>query len=271
MSQKRTTIKDVAKLAGVGVTTVSYVINGRDKEMRVSEATKKKVLQVANALNYSPNPFAAGLKTNLARFVVVRTGSSSGTFQNLEIMSLLNDLVAVMEQNGYSLTYSPGKAAEKLSAEACVCFNMSSEEFFALGDENYIPLVALDAIIDDPMFYQVNLDYAKIKAKADAYFNAAYDYVAVATANEALRNEIVSVFPQAVFVSELSDIQALKLSDNLLLTHSSLFQAFVPTDKTMDILTYNEHLAIRPQVVFDCIRNAVNRIPADQAAHSAKI
>ncbi|MCL2051518.1 MAG: LacI family transcriptional regulator [Lachnospiraceae bacterium] len=271
MSAKRATIKDVAKVAGVGITTVSYVINGRYKEMRISEATMKKVLQVANALNYSPNPFAAGLKTILARFVTVRTGISGGTLHHLEIMSLLDDLLDVMGQNGYSIIYNPSKKAEKLSAEACVCFNMSSEEFFALGDENFIPLIAIDSIIDDPMFYQVNLDYAKAKAKADEYFNAPYDYVAVASANDALRNEILAVFPETIFVSELSEIQALRLKGNLLLTHSSLFKAFAATHRDINILNYDAHLAVRPQVVFDSIKNAVNRIQADGASHSAKI
>ncbi|MCL2719477.1 MAG: LacI family transcriptional regulator [Lachnospiraceae bacterium] len=271
MRVKRTTIKDVAKVAGVGITTVSYVINGRDKEMRVSEATKKKVFQVANALNYSPNPLAAGLKTNSTRFVLVRTTSSSGTLQNLEVMLLLESLDTIMRQNEYSLTYNPGKLAEKLSAEACVCYNMCIEEFSALGNENYIPLVALDCIIDDPIFYQVNPDYAKIKAAADAYFGTVYDYVSLAYANEALREEILTVFPNVIFVSELSEIHALKLSSKLLLSHSSLFKAFAFMEKTVDILRYDAHLAVRPQVVFDCIKNAVNRIPADQAVHSARI
>lgn len=39
MADKELTIKDVARLAGVSVATVSRVMNGRD---RVSDATRKK-------------------------------------------------------------------------------------------------------------------------------------------------------------------------------------------------------------------------------------
>lgn len=52
------TISDVAKKAGVGVGTVSRVIN---RSPRVSDETRQKVLKAMEALNYRPNPFARRL------------------------------------------------------------------------------------------------------------------------------------------------------------------------------------------------------------------
>jgi DNA-binding LacI/PurR family transcriptional regulator len=52
------TISDVARKAGVGVGTVSRVLNNSP---RVSDATRKKVLRVMHELDYVPNPFARRL------------------------------------------------------------------------------------------------------------------------------------------------------------------------------------------------------------------
>jgi LacI family transcriptional regulator len=52
------TIKDIARLAGVGIGTVSRVINGGEK---VKDTTQERVLKAAEALNYRPNRVARNL------------------------------------------------------------------------------------------------------------------------------------------------------------------------------------------------------------------
>ena len=62
MSQRtapRATIRDVAALAGVGIKTVSRVIN---HEANVSPATQEKVRQAVVALNFKPNQGAGSLR-----------------------------------------------------------------------------------------------------------------------------------------------------------------------------------------------------------------
>ena len=57
-NQKRTTIKEVAKKAGVSVATVSRVMNNQDI---VKDEKKQKVLQAIADLNFVPNPAARTL------------------------------------------------------------------------------------------------------------------------------------------------------------------------------------------------------------------
>ena len=59
------TIKDIAKLSGCGIGTVSRVINNQPG---VSDATREKILAVIKESNYEPNENARQLK--------MRTGAS---------------------------------------------------------------------------------------------------------------------------------------------------------------------------------------------------
>ena len=58
-SAKQITIKDIARKAGVSVSTVSCALNGSEK---VKPQTKDRILDVAKDLNYMPNLHAKGLK-----------------------------------------------------------------------------------------------------------------------------------------------------------------------------------------------------------------
>lgn len=60
------TIKDVAKRAGVSVSTASIALSGRGP---VSDATRRRVLEAAEALDYRPNALAQGLVTRRTRTV----------------------------------------------------------------------------------------------------------------------------------------------------------------------------------------------------------
>ncbi len=62
------TIKDVAKYAGVGVGTVSRVINN---EKAVGKETRKKVLDAMEALNYSRNNMAFRLRKNETKIIAL--------------------------------------------------------------------------------------------------------------------------------------------------------------------------------------------------------
>ncbi|MFT6987724.1 MAG: DNA-binding LacI/PurR family transcriptional regulator [Psychromonas sp.] len=49
---KNTTIKDVAQLAGVSITTVSRVLNAKPN---VGEKTRKRIAAAMTALDFTPN------------------------------------------------------------------------------------------------------------------------------------------------------------------------------------------------------------------------
>lgn len=65
--KRSVTMKDVARLAGVGVGTVSRVVNG----VKVKESTLSKVQAAIKDLDYQPDEYARGLKTNRSNNVAL--------------------------------------------------------------------------------------------------------------------------------------------------------------------------------------------------------
>jgi len=86
---KRPTRADVAKLAGVSVATVSYVVN--DGPRPVAEETRKRVLAAINELGYRPHAIARSLKTGSTQTVALLA-------QNL-VQSFIGYLVNAVEEN----------------------------------------------------------------------------------------------------------------------------------------------------------------------------
>jgi DNA-binding LacI/PurR family transcriptional regulator len=57
-----TTLKHIAQKAGVSVTTVSRILNGRESGLPIRDETRQRVLAVALELGYKPNLLARGLR-----------------------------------------------------------------------------------------------------------------------------------------------------------------------------------------------------------------
>jgi DNA-binding LacI/PurR family transcriptional regulator len=57
-----TTLRDVAERAGVSITTVSRILNGRESGVPIRETTRARILAVAAELGYRPNLLARALR-----------------------------------------------------------------------------------------------------------------------------------------------------------------------------------------------------------------
>ena len=69
------TIKDVARVAGVSVSTVSNIINNKSS---VNLEIYNRVMQVMKELNYRPNILAMNLRKNHMNFIGVIFDELSG-------------------------------------------------------------------------------------------------------------------------------------------------------------------------------------------------
>jgi LacI family transcriptional regulator len=91
-----TTIARVAQEAGVGVGTVSRVINGSSS---VSEATRRRVLDVVAELGYEPNATARALSTGRTRSV----GVVAPFFTRPSVIERLRGVAPMLAASGYQL------------------------------------------------------------------------------------------------------------------------------------------------------------------------
>lgn len=76
---ERASMKDIAKIAGISVATVSYVLNKKEGQ-RISEETKKKIFEVAEILNYTPNRIARSLQNNKSKLLGLIVADISNEF-----------------------------------------------------------------------------------------------------------------------------------------------------------------------------------------------
>lgn len=94
-------IKDIARLAGVVPSTVSFVINGKEKEMRISDEMAKKIRNIIKDTGYVPNRSAASLRTGKTHVIGLIVEDISNTFFSL----LAKAIEDVAYKVGYRVVY----------------------------------------------------------------------------------------------------------------------------------------------------------------------
>ena len=99
---------EVAKLAGVSASTVSYALNG---DRSIKEETRKRVLKAVAQLNYRPN-FAAGALAG-GKSKTLALLSPSGEFGiALIALEYINGASAAARDRGYHLVIWPSQESE---------------------------------------------------------------------------------------------------------------------------------------------------------------
>jgi len=80
MSKKSdVSIRDIARQAGVSITTVSRILN-QDETLKIMESTRDRVMETAQVLGYQANFFAAALRSHRTGIIGALSPNLSGTF-----------------------------------------------------------------------------------------------------------------------------------------------------------------------------------------------
>ena len=158
--QKKVTVRDVAREAGVSVATVSYIMNNR-QDVKISEQTRKKVLQIANLLDYTPSFAAKSLATGRNNIIGVSyqlTGHSPS--RDLALHSFVNQLIEQLNRLKYDVLFIPVNPSGSnnpiaRNIDGIIAVDLADADFRKLADSYMVPIIAVDMFVNDDLFYQV--------------------------------------------------------------------------------------------------------------------
>jgi LacI family transcriptional regulator len=150
MKNNRTTIHDVARLAGVSISSVSVVVNNKDKY--ISPQLRKKVEDAINTLNYQPNLVARSLKIQQTKSIgLIVTNITSPI-----IPPLVRTVQKFAQQKGYDTFIVSSEEDAKIQNAAIrsmlskrvdgliICPTLSDDNEWVLNAILSVPVVSVE-------------------------------------------------------------------------------------------------------------------------------
>lgn len=150
------TIKDVAKLAGVSISTASYALNNLPN---VHPDTKERIMNAARELNYYPNGIARNLKTKRTGNIGVFVYGFGGPI----FSDVLEGIRQKLQENNFNIVVSSGRASANLLNErqvdgAIVFDSQLSDEVLMNYASHGHPLYVLDRKLVGQNIYSSLID-----------------------------------------------------------------------------------------------------------------
>ncbi len=212
------TIKDVARMAGVSISTVSKYMNGGNLRTENAEAIRAAI----ETLDYRVNPFARNLKTQRSRSIGILLPDITAPFFGTVVTALDRTL----REHGYhSLIsfYGANHGMERdnlhylisngIDGLIYIPEDLSSEEYYELTANCNVPMVQMDRMIQG-----VNAD-AVLVDNSDATYAATSEMI-----SRGHRTIAMVTGPKSVFTAKERQVGYLRaLSDHGILYDEDLF------------------------------------------------
>lgn len=159
MAPRKVTIKDIAKEAGVSISTVSNALNDVDV---LQPKTKEHILEVARRLHYVPNLNGRHLKSQATKVIGLFLSAIKGPYYSV----LANSIYECCFKNGYSLNIFVSNRSDKImenilggQMDGAIILNEFVKEYEeSIILESEIPLVFIDRDLHAPHVSSVIFD-----------------------------------------------------------------------------------------------------------------
>lgn len=176
---KNINIKELALKLNLSVSTVSKSLND---SYEISEETKRRVLEIAELLNYVPNPYASSLRGRKSKNIAVVIPEVADSFFSLAI----NGIESVAKEKGYHvlicLTHESFENERTILREfqggrvdgVLLSVSRETKQCNHINDliENGLPLVFFDRACDDVKTAKITTDDFKSGYEATVHLIA---------------------------------------------------------------------------------------------------
>jgi LacI family transcriptional regulator len=172
VKKKKLSLNDVATQLKVSRTTISFVLNGKAKEHRVSDKVVRKIQKFVKETGYQPNAMARSLRTGKTHTIGLMIEDISNPFF-ASIARLIEDKAY---QNGYKIIYCSAGNDPKKATELIQMFeDRGVDGYIIAAPEGMEPeLKALlkkgrPVVLFDRFFPKVDTDYVIINNEESAF------------------------------------------------------------------------------------------------------
>ncbi|MEH0741712.1 LacI family DNA-binding transcriptional regulator [Vibrio cholerae] len=165
MMSKRPKLADIAALAGVSKSTVSFVLNGHAKKHRIHAETVERVLAVAKAHNYAPSLYARALKSSRTYSV----GLVIPDILNMGFATIAKRLEQLSREVGYQLLIVSSeddadmeqtviKHLLERQVDLLLVASAAQNADFLLDVNQHTPVITFDRVFEDSPLCRVKSD-----------------------------------------------------------------------------------------------------------------
>lgn len=249
------TIKDIAKKAGVSITTVSRALNNY---YDVSPSTKKKIFDIADEMGYVPNRSAQNLvkKTNNTLAIILSGLEKEGGKDNI-IYRLLSGMYSYAESVNYEVvlyTTSSAHQRDKTYVQFCKEHNIGGavlngikidDPYFEELIESDFPCVLIDILAQGKNVSSISINNYKASIEATQHL-IKNNHKNIAMINgrrqadvsserykgyaKALRNNDIPIKEEYIIYADYLEDKAYKETIRLLTEHPEITALFCASD-----------------------------------------
>ena len=164
--KKKPSIIDIANSLNISPTTISFILNGKAKEKRISDKLVERVEKYIQEVGYKPNSLARSLRTGKSNIIGLMVESISNPF----FASIARQIEKKAYANGYKIIYSSTDNDTKRTKELIEMFSERHVDGYIISPpegieddiaslvESGIPVVFFDRYLPDVEVDSVTID-----------------------------------------------------------------------------------------------------------------